>query len=222
MTRQLEKAVVIALAGGNSALEGIFIAGSDATGAGAVIAPPHPLYGGAMESPVVTEIAFGCERAGIASLRFNWRGVGASAGRPSGEAEDADADYGSALALLEETVAGRVVACGYSFGAAAALRAAGRYPRADRLIMVSPPPTLLDAAAFAAFSGRVLVVAGDRDGFAPVAEIERLVDSARHARLEIVPEADHFFGVGLAAISRAAGDWLAEDDPDGGSTQSGG
>ena len=219
MRRQLEKAVAIAWDEGQSALEGIFIAGSGA--AGAVIAPPHPLYGGAMESPVVTEIAFGCEKAGIASLRFNWRGVGASAGQASGEPGDADADYEAALAYLEETVAGSVVACGYSFGAAVALRVAGRHPRANRLVLVSPPPALLDPAAFEVYPGRILVVAGGRDSFAPVAEIERLVDSARRARLEIVPEADHFFAVGLATLSRVAGEWLEASDPDGGSTPSG-
>jgi alpha/beta superfamily hydrolase len=216
--RQLEKAVAIAWDEGTLALEGIFIAGSGV--AGAVIAPPHPLYGGAMESPVVTEIAFACEKAGVASLRFNWRGVGASAGKASGEADDADADIEAALAYLEETVAGGVVACGYSFGASAALRVAGRHPRVNRLVMVSPPPALLDAAAFAAYPGRILVVTGGRDSFAPVAEIERLVDSARQARLEIVPEADHFFGVGLATISRVAGVWLEASDPDSGSTPS--
>jgi alpha/beta superfamily hydrolase len=87
--------------------------------------------------------------------------------------------------------------------------------------LVSPPPALLDAAAFAVYPGRILVVTGDSDSFVPVAEIERLVDSARQAKLEVVPEADHFFGVGLATISRVAGLWLEASDPDGGSTPSG-
>jgi alpha/beta superfamily hydrolase len=217
--RQLEKSVAIAMKGGDAALEGIFVAG--AAGDGAVIAPPHPLYGGSMESPVVTELAFACEKAGIASLRFNWRGVGASAGRPSGEAADADADTEAAVAYLEETVAGRVAACGYSFGAAAALRVAGGHPRVDRLVLVSPPPALVDADRLAAFSGRILVVSGGADGFAPVVEVERLVAAARHGRLELVPEADHFFGLGLAAIGRVAGAWLAEGGVGGWPTQPG-
>jgi len=105
-------------------LEGIFLAGASGEARGAVLAPPHPLYGGSIESPVLTELAFACTQAGLASLRFNWRGVGASAGEPSGEAGDADLDYASALEHLAETIPGPLVGGGYSFGSAAALRAA--------------------------------------------------------------------------------------------------
>ena len=78
-TRQEERMVTIALPEGGS-LEGIFIAGAPGSSQGAVIAPPHPLYGGSIESPVLNEIAYACTKAGIANLRFNWRGVGASTG----------------------------------------------------------------------------------------------------------------------------------------------
>ena len=121
------------------ALEGVFQAGHAGNPYGALIAPPHPLYGGSMDSPVVSEIAWASARAGIAALRFNWRGVGASAGLASGETRDADADYAAALAHLAETVPGKVVACGYSFGAAAALRAARLHPRIGRVLLVAPP-----------------------------------------------------------------------------------
>ena len=100
-----------------------------------------------MDSPVVNEIAWASARAGIASLRFNWRGVGASSGVASGDARDADADYAAALAHLAETVPGKVVACGYSFGAAAALRAARLHPRVGRVLLVAPPPSLLERGA---------------------------------------------------------------------------
>ena len=99
-TRQEERMVAIALPEGGS-LEGIFIAGAPGSNQGAVIAPPHPLYGGSIESPVLNEIAYACGKAGLASMRFNWRGVGASTGTPSGEAADADADYRAALVHME-------------------------------------------------------------------------------------------------------------------------
>lgn len=210
MTRQLERAVAIALGDGRFALEGIFVAGPGRGAAGAVIAPPHPLYGGSMDSPVVNELAYACEKAGIASLRFNWRGVGGSAGAPSGEVADADADYRASLAYLEETVPGPVIACGYSFGAAAGLRVSVAQPRVERLILVSPPIALLDCEALAAFPGPVLVITGERDAFAPPAGLGQVLDSAASARLEVVPEADHFFMRGLAEVGRAASRWLEE------------
>jgi alpha/beta superfamily hydrolase len=122
-------------------LEGLHLCAGEAEGGdrpGAVIAPPHPLYGGSMESPVVTELADACERSAIESLRFNWRGVGASAGQVSGDIDSGIADYAAALDWIEESVGGPITACGYSFGAAVAVRAAAARPRVRRLLLVSP------------------------------------------------------------------------------------
>jgi uncharacterized protein len=207
MLGQTDKMIAIAMPGEEWALEGIYsgVAGADS---GAVVAPPHPLYGGSMDSPVVAELVWACQSAGYASARFNWRGVGASGGEPSGESADADADYAAALAYLEETVDGAIVAAGYSFGAAAAVRVALQSPRVRRLLLVAPPPALLDADALARFRGRTLVVVGSQDSFAPTAELaERLGGDSRRA-LAVIPGADHFFASGLAEISRLAREWL--------------
>jgi alpha/beta superfamily hydrolase len=203
-----ERAVVIALGGGTLALEGIYLAGAGPDAGGAVIAAPHPLYGGSRESPVVNEIAYACQRAGLASLCFNWRGVGASAGEPSGEAADADADYAAAALHLEETVSGPLVAAGYSFGAAAALRVGAQHPRVRRLLLVSPPPSLLVAAALEGFRGAVLMLTGEHDAIAPARTLEDLAASLPRATLRVVADADHFFMAGLGEIARAVGDWL--------------
>jgi alpha/beta superfamily hydrolase len=194
-----------------ASLEGIFVAGEPADGRGVVVAPPHPLYGGSLDSPVVSEVAFACGRAGLASLRFNWRGVGASAGEPSGDPGHADADVDAALAHLAETVPGPLVAAGYSFGAIAVLRAARRWPRVERLVLVAPPPKLLGPDTFAGLERRVLVVTGARDTLAPPEAIEPLLRAAPRARLVAVPDADHFFGAGLAALGRAVLDGLRGD-----------
>jgi len=176
--------------------------------AGALVAPPHPLFGGRMDNPVVSEIAYACSAAGIASLRFDWRGAGGSAGAPSGEARDADADYAAALAHLAETVPGPLVACGYSFGAAAALRAAA-HPRVARLVLVALPPALADREALARLERPTLLLAGSRDELAPWRELQALLGEAQQdARLEVVPEADHFFTAGLGDLRRHLLDWL--------------
>ena len=202
MAAPLEKAVAIPAEG--PTLDGIFLRGRGEGDpfAGAVIAPPHPLYGGSMDNPVVSELAYALCAAGVASLRFNWRGVGASEGAPSGDPAEADADYAAALAHLAATLPGPLAACGYSFGAAAAVRAASA-ERVRRLVLVAPPPSLCDFVALARFAGRVLVVVGGRDAIAPAEALRVRVPPRPEAELVVIAEADHFFGTGLAALHRA-------------------
>jgi len=189
-------------------LEGIFLAAAPGVSRGAVLAPPHPLYGGSLESPVLTELAWACTKAGLASLRFNWRGVGASAGAPSGAAADADADYGSALEHLADSVGGPLVAGGYSFGSAAALRAAAASARIDGLVLVAPPPALVAPAAIAGAGRRTLVLVGEYDTIAPARDLRAACERAPHVELHVVPHADHFFAEGLAEVGRLAAAWL--------------
>ncbi len=199
---------IAASGSGQLALEGLFVAGGDAADRGALIAPPHPLYGGSMDSPVVNELAFAFQQCDIASLAFNWRGVGASAGTPSGEPPDAVADYEAALTHLCETVGGAVTACGYSFGGATAASLIGRHARIHRAVLVAPPPAILDAAALGSFRGPLLIVVGEDDAFAPLDEVKKLSASLDHSQLVIVPDADHFFVNGLSQIGRAISDWI--------------
>jgi uncharacterized protein len=211
--RHDERMIAIALrAPEEGALEGVFQAGLPGNPEGSVIAPPHPLYGGSMDSPVVSEIAWASARSGIAAVRFNWRGVGASTGIPSGDARDADLDYASALAHVGESVPGKVIACGYSFGAAAALRAACLHPRIGRALLVAPPPSLLQPGALAELRRPLLVLTGEHDHLAPPAALARELESVPLARLAVIREADHFFAAGLAELSRVALEWFGRGD----------
>jgi alpha/beta superfamily hydrolase len=205
----IERAVTIGFGGGLDALEGLYLpgAGGEPMG-GAVVGAPHPLMGGSMDSPVVSEISFACSKAGLASLRFNWRGVGASAGAPSDAASDADEDYSAAVVYLAETVEGPLVAAGYSFGAAAALRAAARHPRIRRLVLVAPPAARRERTALAGAGRKLLLVTGRRDAWAAPAELEQRIAGLPHATLHVVPDADHFFVEGLADVGRAVAGWL--------------
>jgi alpha/beta superfamily hydrolase len=210
MPAPIEKMVTIPGQGGGPTLDGIFLPAEreGPRDGGAVVAPPHPLYGGSMENPVVCELAYACARAGLPSLRFNWRGVGASEGEATGEAEAADADAVAALEHMAETAPGPLVACGYSFGALAMARAARAQPRVRRLVLVAPPPPLAAAGLLAGFGGPVLALVGARDRLAPPEAVERLLAPARDARLVVLPEADHFFADGLAALGRAVREFL--------------
>jgi hypothetical protein len=193
-----------------SSLEGLWLPARGEEGArgGAVVAPPHPLMGGSMESPVTTEIALAASDAGYGALRFNYRGVGASAGVPSGEAGDADADYRAALDFMEESVEGAILACGYSWGALAASRICVRAPRVRKLVLVAPPPGMLDAAALAAWGHPVLVIAGDQDDFVSIDELNEKLESIEGAELIVLEGVDHFFMAGLADVGRQTRRWL--------------
>lgn len=195
-------------------LEGLYSPGEDEAWGGAVIAPAHPLYGGSIELPVVSELAFACEKAGIASLRFNWRGVGASAGQPTGDLDDGLEDYLSALAFLEETVSPPLVAAGYSFGAATAIAACERVT-IRRLVLVAPPPAMMNLQRLRDFKGKVLIVVGEDDSLAPAAELEKIAAGLERARLRVLAEVDHYFatGAGLAELRREVTSWLEEKRP---------
>ena len=201
-------------------LEGLWLparndgeASGDARG-GAVVAPPPPLMGGSMDSPVATEAALASSDCGYGTLRFNWRGVGASAGAPSGEMDDADDDYRAALRFLEdggaeETGDGPILAAGYSWGSLAASRVVAESARARRVILIAPPPAMLDAEALAAWGHPVLAIAGDCDQYVPIDELRAKVDPLENAELIVLEGIDHFFMNGLADVRRACRDWLS-------------
>ncbi len=210
MAQREERAVPVPVPPGEIVLDALYVAGDGDSGAGqagAVVAPPHPLYGGSMENPVVTEIAFAFGAAGRASLRFNWRGVGASGGKPSGEVEDAVADYSAALDQLLETVGGPIAAAGYSFGAVGAVAAAARCERVRELLLVAPPPSMLDVSGFRE-DQRVLFLVGERDSIADPGATRALAASLPAARCVVIADADHFFGAGLGQVGKETASWL--------------
>lgn len=203
---QAERAVCIDA--GEFVLEGLFVRGLAGDVAGAVIAAPHPLLGGSMDSPVVGELAYAIAKAGRASLRFNWRGVGASTGEASGESAQAEQDFKAAFAHLAETIPGKILCCGYSFGALTAARVAATLDRVDKLLLVAPPTDALDLTTLDAFFGETLIVVGSQDSYAPVAKLDEVVQGLAHGRLEVIAEADHFFMSGLAELNDIVRAWL--------------
>ncbi len=204
MTAWRERGVTVRVPSESFELEGIWQGGSNA---GGVIAPPHPEYGGSLDNPVVNELAFGLHKAGIPSLRFNWRGVGASQGAVTGQTDAALADYRAALEHLADTVdpGSALVACGYSFGAATALRAAVGEARIQRVIVVAPPVAMLGDLAPETLRVPVHVISGGQDAHAPADALRDWVSAMPDGQLELLPGVDHFFmSGGLAEVSAFA------------------
>ena len=182
------------------------------------IASPHPALGGSMVSPVIAELAWALTRAGHATLRFNYRGVGASRGvsrHPAnslriGEVGDEVADLSQIIEqLLATTRAESACAIGYSFGARVALEAA-RDPRVSQLVLVAPPNRLADFSALASVEKPLLVLCAHHDSFCDRAAL-RLPEGAR---LDVIPHSDHFFGRGLTEMGKAVAAFLRGDRPE--------
>jgi len=150
----------------------------------ALIAHPHPLFGGTNDNKVVQTLARACVDVGYEAWRPNFRGVGASEGAHDegrGELEDL-------AAIVKHLQPERLVLAGFSFGAGVQVMLAQRV-KCEKLIVVGVAVTrfqLPDAPA------GTLVIHGENDETVPLATV---LDWARPQDLPVVliPGADHFF-----------------------------
>jgi uncharacterized protein len=169
--------------------------------AGAVVAPPHPLYGGSLTNPVVQITVEALLEIGCSTVAFNYRGTEGSQGVATASLDAATADYAAALQEVRSHAKGSTIAAGYSFGAGAALLSVRDDLNVAGLVLVAPPLGMLHLDDLTAFAGRVLVVVGDDDEYAPLTELRELLAHAPKATLEVLPGVDHFFHFGgLSAL----------------------
>ncbi|MCC6748406.1 MAG: alpha/beta hydrolase [Deltaproteobacteria bacterium] len=180
-----------------------------------VVCHPHPLHAGTMHNKVVTTVVRAAAARDLATVRFNFRGVGGSQGtHDEGAAERLDVL--AALARADELSdhRGMRVLAGYSFGSAVSCAVLAGGERVDRLLLVAPP---LDVRAVPPpplpAEGLLLVVADD-DPFCSVTAAERFVASYGDARvrLQLVPGAGHFFHGLLQPLAEAVGAFLGPRD----------
>ncbi len=146
----------------------------------AVICHPHPLHGGTMHNKVAHTVARTFEEMGLATVRFNFRGVGTSAGVfDDGAGETGDARSAADWALAEWRVAELWLA-GFSFGAyvAARLAAAAQVPLpVARLISVAPPVRRFQDAQWTSPRCPWLIVQGSEDDLVDVNDVRRWVET---------------------------------------------
>jgi alpha/beta superfamily hydrolase len=189
---------------GELTLEGL-LATRDTDAPAAVVCHPHPIYGGSMFNNVVDAILAAMWQLGYSTLRFNFRGVGASEGEHDGGRGEAD-DAAAAMTFLLSQPGVRkndAVMAGYSFGAMVAVTAGYQYPDVSRIVAVALPLSMTEARVPAGASKPLLLVSGDRDSYSPVAGLTTLREKiGNSAQLEIIKGADHFFGGSEAELSR--------------------
>lgn len=196
-------------AGPAGRLEAVLMTPEPPPVAAAVVCHAHPLHGGMMHFKAVFRAARALQSAGLAALRFNFRGVGRSQGVHDdgiGEQEDAKA----ALAELGRRFPGLpLLIGGFSFGSVVALRVAARDPRVRAVFALGFPLVRFgDAATLEAPSQPRLFVQGERDQFGAGEELRALAEALPPPReIVVVGDADHFFDGRLDALQGAVADW---------------
>jgi len=158
-----------------------------------VVCHPHSLYGGTLDNKVVWTVARAFESFGAPAIRFNFRGVGGSAGaygEGRGETEDALAviDFGRRRWPQAALWLG-----GFSFGAAVAVRAAPA-ARPALLTVVAPGITVVDVRAAPPPDCPWLIVQGEADEVVPTAAVLEWARAlSPPPEISLLPGASHFF-----------------------------
>jgi alpha/beta superfamily hydrolase len=165
----------------------------------ALIAHPHPLYGGTLDNKVVQTLARACVELGYAAWRPNFRGVG----RSEGAYDEGRGEVDDLAAVLAHLKAEQPVLAGFSFGAAMQAKLAARVaPR--RLVLVGIAVNHFEAPAVPAGT---LLIHGENDDTVPIAAVRAWAEPQGLA-LIVVPGADHFFHRKLPELrSAVTGHW---------------
>ena len=159
----------------------------------ALIGHPHSLQGGTMQNKVVTTLVRLFSEFNVPSVRFNFRGVGQSAGTY-------DAGIGESLdmlvlanAWLTEHPTSKLFFAGFSFGSYVAYRAAAQIQH-GLLLTVAPSVQKHSYQEFANMPAPWIIAHGDQDQVVPVSAVLEMVEScAPNIILERFPLAEHFF-----------------------------
>ncbi len=163
-----------------------------------------------MQHPVLAELAWAAATPGFPTLRFDFRGVGASQGGPGGPAERLT-DAEAALRLLEENTGVARVAVASFGGSAETLLALQRlHPSIAGLCFVSPAG--LSTSEIALLRVPVVAIIGERDGsIAPAASAAAIAEA--RGQMELIPVADHNFDRNLPEVGKALVRWLLQLRP---------
>lgn len=178
-------------------LEGKLGENAEASDLAAVLCHPHPAFGGSMHDAVVAVLNHQLMQAGITTLRYNSRGVGASEGQYDdglGECEDV---VHVAKWLRQKTGCRKLLLAGYSFGGAMVLAAQPKV-QADALILAAPAVPMLTSVTLPDVP--TLVMQGDADQFFEVSVVSQALQGLASPEsggspldFQVLSGADHFF-----------------------------
>ena len=176
----------------------------------ALVCHPHPMGGGTMHNKVVFRAAAGLVDAGLITLRFNFRGVGASDGTHDGAAEKQDVrdclDY-----LAGNYPNMPVTLAGFSFGTRMGSEVGMSDERVVRLISIGTPvDKYKDFDYLENLRKPILFIHGDADEFGSVESLQKLVDKvSKNTATEVVvfENCGHFFDEHLSELRDTVKEW---------------
>jgi alpha/beta superfamily hydrolase len=206
--------VHITIAGPVGPLEGLLDTAKTPRAA-VVFAHPLPTHGGTMHTKAVFQGAKGLARLGCAVLRFNFRGVGSSAGTFDAGQGEMD-DYRAALDFMQTRYPGAPLwAAGFSFGAWVALEVGAEDPRVTALIGIAPP-VAREQYSFAntmATTKPKFLVQGDLDQIAPLKDLWAFYARLQEPKeLVVIAGANHLFEGHTREVGEALADLLGDYD----------
>jgi alpha/beta superfamily hydrolase len=195
-------------------LEEPVLAPGQPTRAAVVFAHPHPLHGGTMHTKAVYRGTKALASIGCAVLRFNFRGVGRSAGsfdNGVGEIEDFRAGLDFMSARYPQAA---LWTAGFSFGAYVSLTAGARDDRVTTLVGIAPALHMYDFSAIAASPKPKYFVQGERDELCPLAHMQAFfADLLPPKELAVVPGANHLFNGQVEEVGAALVRLLGTERP---------
>lgn len=163
-------------------------------GYAAVICHPHPLFAGTMDNKVVTTLVRAYCELGVATVRFNFRGVGATAGEHdhgNGEGDDLEA---VAAWALHHADADRLLLAGFSFGSMVAISRYEQIAETCHLALIAPPLERFLESPPTTLSCPLTVVVAETDEVVDAEAALRWVESVESAHdLVLLAGASHFF-----------------------------
>ena len=199
------------IAGPAGPLEALLDEPAAAPRAVAVFGHPHPLHGGTMHTKALYQAAKAMPRIGVAALRFNFRGVGRSAGTfdaGPGELED----FKAAITFVSERFPDLPIwAAGMSFGSWIALTVGAEDPRVSLLLGVAPPVDRYDFGALKTCTLPKFIIHGENDELISIKEIRKFYAQLPEPKeLVTIEDADHLFDGKTTLVGEAVEDLLAD------------
>lgn len=179
--------------------------------AAVVFGHPHPQQGGTMHTKVVYQSAKALSRIGCAVLRFNFRGVGQSAGAWADGVGEA-ADFRAALDFMSARHPGaRLWSGGFSFGAWIGLTAGASDLRVSTLVGIAPPLARYDFEPVRVSTKAKFFVQGEFDELCFLKVMQRFYATCEEPKeLVVIDGADHLFDGKTMEVGEALEDLLGD------------